>query len=97
MIEGLRVIREIHQRLVEKTEMWREMDTEAVRICWQVPPFMDPEEEGWVEGCWLSLKEPYLTQYEFFESHIIPIESTRVYKTVVAHYPDAKEILFDFR
>lgn len=88
VFEGLLAIRDIHGRLRENKKGWEETGIERIRVCWEIPAFMDPEEEGWVEGCWLPAQGPYLSQYEMIESDTVPIRETRVYKVIAAHYPN---------
>ncbi|RPA74931.1 hypothetical protein BJ508DRAFT_332591 [Ascobolus immersus RN42] len=97
MLTGLHALREAERRVRElKTvEEWRAFGIERIRVGWEVPAFMDPEYEGWMEECWLPLKGPYLSWYEMVECDLVKFSETRIFKIIHAHYPKAAETMIE--
>ncbi|RPA72625.1 hypothetical protein BJ508DRAFT_72231 [Ascobolus immersus RN42] len=63
-----------------------------VDIVWGVPAFDDPHQSGRDKKAWLPRCAPYLKSEELVEASGIPLEMTKVYKTLHAHYPAMIEV-----
>lgn len=91
MIEGLRILREIHLLFIQLEDELLDSGIIGIKTCWVFPDIKDPEEDGWMRRNVLPEQGRYMSLNDYVDSDVVPVEKTWFYELVTGWFPEAAD------